>query len=95
MICIHLCEADVEFIGNSEENYSKDWKDLATTVLEAGLSYNGEHGRKRKLGSQNNKIGLEVWKFPKIRLSVEVSTLICKDSLDLMITPWPYAVQQL
>ena len=31
-----LCETDVKFMGNSEQNYSHYWKDLAKAILEAG-----------------------------------------------------------
>ena len=31
-------------------------------------------------------------KFPNISSLVRVSMLICKDSLHLMITSWPYAI---
>lgn len=74
-------------MGNSEQNYTTRWNDLATSIFEDSPQIQWKTYWKKEDKAINNKLGLGVWKFPKTSPLVEVSMLICKVALDLMSTP--------
>ena len=87
-----LCEAETKFMGNSEQNFFKDSKDLATEhYWNLVLSYSGEYGGKRKL-QQNRARGVNIFQDQFLG---EGQYTDLQNSLDLMITPWPCDIQQL
>ena len=64
-------------------------------TLNSELNYVSGPGGKMRLGPLNNKVGLEVLKFPKTNFLELVTMLMYKDSPYVMNTPWLDALQQL